>query len=577
MRLLNLNGDLSYFWEILGYAEDETSMFFNTGSITFFESRVGSGKSYALGMTGNFDVETLTGTISSSAFELIDYDTVPTPPLIANFYGLDVGIDSVFAESAIYGYTFDLGSLTDAITAAGEYMVTGSDNDDRLAPDSLFEFASDDLMFGGKGNDRFFGGAGNDVMDGGEGNDVFHGNIGEDRLLGQQGKDKLIGDEGNDVLLGGRGGDTLLGGTGRDKLKGGGGGDRLEGGGGKDSLTGGGGRDIFVFSDRGRDVVRDFADGRDKISVDACMKDLEITDTKRGALVVHGDAEMLLLGVSADSLGADDFLTLKGGKDDDTQTGDKVDDTPTDSGDDALDDGNGDDTPTGGGDDDTPTDSGDDALDDGNGDDTPTGGGDDDTPTGGGDDDTPTDSGDDALDDGNGDDTPSGGDDTQTDYESIVLNGGDGDDYLKGGRGDDHLTAGSGNDILEGRGGSDILMGGKGKDQLTGGGGNDFLIGGNGADTLIGGKGDDELYGDGGRDTLTGGDGNDCFVFTIIGRNVVTDFTSQSDFLRSSAGSMDNIEISDTKRGALVVYGDAEMLLLGVSADSLGADDFQFI
>ena len=516
MRLLNLNGDLSYFWEILDYAENETSMFFNAGSITFFESSVGSGKSYALGMTGNFDVETLTGTITKSAFELIDYDTILMPPLIANFYGLDVGIDSVFAKSAIYGYTFDLGSLTDAITAAGEYMVTGSDNDDKLTPDSLFDFASDDQMFGGKGNDRFFGGAGNDVMDGGEDNDVFHGNIGEDRLLGQQGKDKLIGDEGNDVLLGGRGGDTLLGGTGRDKLKGGGGGDRLEGGGGKDFLTGGGGRDIFVFSDRGRDVVRDFADGRDKISVDAYMNDLKITDTKRGALVVHGDAEMLLLGVSADSLGSEDFVTLKGGKDDDTQTGDEVEDTPTDSGDDALG-------------------------------------------------------------DGNGDDTPSGGDDTQTDFESIVLNGDDGDDFLKGGRGDDHLTGGSGNDMLEGRGGSDILSGGKGKDQLTGGGGNDFLNGGSGADTLIGGKGDDELYGDRGGDTLTGGDGNDCFVFTIRGRDIVTDFTSQSDFLRSSAGSMDNIEISDTKRGALVVHGDAEMLLLGVSADSLGADDFQFI
>ena len=306
-------------------------------------------------------------------------------------------------------------------------------------------------------------------------------------------------------------------------------------------------------------MVRDFADGRDKISVDAYMNDLKITDTKRGALVVLENAEMLLLGVSADSLGAEDFLTLKGGKDDGTQTGDEVDDTPTDSGDDALGDGNGDDTPTGGGDD---------ALDDGNGDD---------TPTGGGDDGPPTDSGDDALDDGNGDDTPSGGDGTQTDFESIVLNGDDGDDFLKGGRGDDHLTGGSGNDMLEGRGGSDILSGGKDNDQLTGGGGNDFLNGGNGADTLIGGKGDDELYGDRGRDTLTGGDGNDCFVFTIRGRDIVTDFTSQSDFLRSSAGSMDNIEISDTKRGALVVHGDAEMLLLGVSADSLGADDFQFI
>lgn len=76
--------------------------------------------------------------------------------------------------------------------------------------------------------------------------------------------------------------------------------------------------------------------------------------------------------------------------------------------------------------------------------------------------------------------------------ETLVANGGSGDDELSGTGGDDLLTGGSGKDVLAGL---------SGKDRLVGGGGDDRLVGKADADVLRGGKGRDTADGGTGRDT----------------------------------------------------------------------------
>jgi uncharacterized protein (TIGR03118 family) len=62
--------------------------------------------------------------------------------------------------------------------------------------------------------------------------------------------------------------------------------------------------------------------------------------------------------------------------------------------------------------------------------------------------------------------------------DTVVADGGAGNDILVSGGGNDILLGGPGNDILLGRAGRDILIGGTGMDQLFGGGGDDILVGG---------------------------------------------------------------------------------------------------
>ena len=116
--------------------------------------------------------------------------------------------------------------------------------------DTINGFTSDDVIFGNDGNDKLVGVAGNDTLDGGNGNDSIDGGAGND---------SLVGGAGNDTLIGGAGNDTLIGGA------------------GKDVLTGGAGKDIFVFTTEtdstpdkaGRDVIKDFKSGEDKIDLSA--------------------------------------------------------------------------------------------------------------------------------------------------------------------------------------------------------------------------------------------------------------------------------------------------------------------
>ncbi|WP_205589630.1 calcium-binding protein [Chachezhania antarctica] len=273
-------------------------------------------------------------------------DTILTTTI--NFY--DRGGESISLEfsgftvepgevlvAAANGYRFDTGPWL-AKANDGDYRVFGQDySDDFLRPFGPFLFSGNDTMKAGSGDDRFFSGHGNDVILGQAGRDILFGGSGDDFLKGGRGKDTLKGGAGNDKFQGGGGQDTLFGKSGNDKLKGGagqdfasggGGADRVAGGAGDDTLRGGSGKDVllgqagndtliggvgedvFVFGRKGRDIVKDFEDRKDKISIQHAdrFKDLTIKDTKKGAAVEFDAGKMILVGIDADDLGPGDFL-----------------------------------------------------------------------------------------------------------------------------------------------------------------------------------------------------------------------------------------------------------------------------
>ncbi len=159
--------------------------------------------------------------------------------------------------------------------------------------DKIYGYDGDDTIYGRAGDDTIYGGDGVDTINGGRGNDVIYGNGGNDRINGSYGDDVIYGGDGNDRIIvnltsgnnrlyGGDGSDYLRGGGGNDYLEGGDGDDILSGRNGKDILYGGngddrlfgdklGGRhsDIFVLDldDTGKDTVRDFKQGEDKIRI----------------------------------------------------------------------------------------------------------------------------------------------------------------------------------------------------------------------------------------------------------------------------------------------------------------------
>jgi Ca2+-binding RTX toxin-like protein len=89
---------------------------------------------------------------------------------------------------------------------------------------------------------------------------------------------------------------------------------------------------------------------------------------------------------------------------------------------------------------------------------------------------------------------------TNQEVDTIILDGGDGDDRLFGEQGNDLLVGGAGNDLLDGGAGNDQLLGGAGADMMRGGPGDDGLFGGPMTDVLDGGSGSDQCDGQAGPD-----------------------------------------------------------------------------
>ncbi|MFV0472791.1 MAG: calcium-binding protein [Pikeienuella sp.] len=193
-------------------------------------------------------------------------------------------------------------------------LFAGGDNDQLYGGDDgdlLDAGGGRDRLYGGNGNDTMKGGADNDSLEGGGGKDLMKGQMGDDTLKGGGGNDKLVGNGGKDLLKGQAGNDHIKGGGGDDTLAGNGGADRLEGGRGDDLLKGGGGADVFVFGrNDGKDVIRGFQE-IDSIEIRNgahSFAQLDISQTGKGALVEFGQTSILLQGVNANRLDADDFI-----------------------------------------------------------------------------------------------------------------------------------------------------------------------------------------------------------------------------------------------------------------------------
>lgn len=199
----------------------------------------------------------------------------------------------------------------------GDDRMTGDAGNDRLVQvlgasgnDTFDGGAGKDTADGGLGDDRLIGGSGNDLLNGGAGVDTVDGGAGKDRLYGGDDGDVLIGGLGVDKLFGDSGNDRLEGGATADALNGGAGDDLLFGGTGGDVLTGGAGADQFFFGSLdGADRITDFAAAEDVIRIElAAGETLSIIERDGDAILIHGDARVIVAGVAADALVLDDNL-----------------------------------------------------------------------------------------------------------------------------------------------------------------------------------------------------------------------------------------------------------------------------
>lgn len=163
------------------------------------------------------------------------------------------------------------GELADLIKGkGGNDLVKGGAHHDRL-----YGGTGDDAIYGGTGHDIVYGEADNDRLHGNDGNDIIYGGTGRDTVLGGEGGDRIYGGDDSDRLYGHDGDDVIDAGRGNDTISGGNGSDILRGNTGADTFYGGAYGDIFVFKSAaestfaksGRDTIKDFEKGLDKIDV----------------------------------------------------------------------------------------------------------------------------------------------------------------------------------------------------------------------------------------------------------------------------------------------------------------------
>ena len=98
---------------------------------------------------------------------------------------------------------------------------------------------------------------------------------------------------------------------------------------------------------------------------------------------------------------------------------------------------------------------------------------------------------------------------------TILVTGGDGNDYIRTSVKDDVIDAGAGNDDIEGNFGRDVIDAGPGDDAVNGGSDDDVIDLGTGADSVIAGSGNDAVTADDGEAdlSLVGGAGSDTLVY----------------------------------------------------------------
>jgi Ca2+-binding RTX toxin-like protein len=125
---------------------------------------------------------------------------------------------------------------------------------------------------------------------------VIYGGRGADKLSGSAGNDKLYGEGDDDLLFGGEGDDLLWGGAGNDILQ------------------GGAGADTFVLAfNQGKDLIRDFQIGEDKLGLAGTLRfdQLNFVQEGQSALIAFGrDVLAQLNNVTIDQLTADVFTNV---------------------------------------------------------------------------------------------------------------------------------------------------------------------------------------------------------------------------------------------------------------------------
>ena len=172
---------------------------------------------------------------------------------------LDSSSSDTFDASSVVTLT---GTLEEIKTAYSSNGITGLGNETIILSDAINGVRQNDITSIGNltTGDRYIlypedqqliGGAGVDSLIGGIPNEILFGLAGDDTLTGGAGNDQLIGGLGNDTLKGGSGNDLLVGGL------------------GDDILHGNSGLDIFQIVGAGKDTIKDFTKGEDKIDISA--------------------------------------------------------------------------------------------------------------------------------------------------------------------------------------------------------------------------------------------------------------------------------------------------------------------
>ena len=259
---------------------------------------------------------------------------------------------------------FDTGQGMDTIIDVENLL--GSAYADVLEGDSgsnrLEGQGGDDTLEGEEGNDYLAGDGGDDTLNGGLGHDVFDGGDGIDtasfigslygvmvdlslgnndatstaqntgqgidsfidieNVRGSLTDDQIHGNDEDNYLWGDYGDDWIWGHGGTDRLIGGHGDDVLVGGTGSKFMNGGQGVDAFFYGDSAGTgtwyAIMDFEDGVEKVFIEADLgitefADIAISSDPGGHAVAdfsgaYAGGSITFVGVSADQIGADDFV-----------------------------------------------------------------------------------------------------------------------------------------------------------------------------------------------------------------------------------------------------------------------------
>ena len=139
---------------------------------------------------------------------------------------------------------------------------------------------------------------------------------------------------------------------------------------------------------------------------------------------------------------------------------------------------------------------------------------------------------------------------------TVLINGGDGDDWISAGGGYARINGGAGNDYIEMGSGTGLAYGGDGDDVMVAGKRHAVMSGGNGDDKLFatlpadtkrqvflnGDSGNDQLYAGAGINVLNGGLGDD----TLFGHHQTTFYTGAGKDTVNSYSAKDKIYAQDT-------------------------------